>query len=98
MVTRRKYTAEFKREAVELSEQREEGQSMAAIARELGIRPNMLYRWREEMRQEGGEAFPGQGNVRASEKEVYELKKELARVKQERDILKKALSIFSQEK
>ena len=96
MDTRRKYTAEYKREAVELSEQREGG-SIAAIARELGIKPNLLYRWREEMQQEGGEAFPGHGKVKASEKEVYELKKELARVKQERDILKKALSIFSQE-
>jgi transposase len=94
MSTRRKYTADFKREAVELSYQ--EGSSVVRIAQELGINPNILYRWRVEMRQEGREAFPGHGNIKASEKEFSELKKELARVKQERDILKKALSIFSQ--
>lgn len=95
MRTRRKYTAEFKREAVKMSEEREG--SVADVARELGIKPNLLYRWRQERMIEGAAAYPGQGKIRASEKEMHDLKKELARVKQERDILKKALSIFSKD-
>lgn len=95
MSTRRKYTAEFKREAVKMSEEREG--SVADVARELGIKPNLLYRWRQEQTIEGAAAYPGQGNIKATEKEMHDLKKELARVKQERDILKKALSIFSKD-
>ena len=94
MTERRKYTEEFKREAVQLSEKKET--SIAAVARELGIRPNILYRWREDVLQKGGDAFPGHGNIGASEAETYRLRKELERVKRERDILKKALAIFSQ--
>ena len=96
MTNRRKYTEEFKREAVILSQKREG--SIAAIARELGIKPNILYRWREDVDQKGAKAFPGHGKNSESEEETYKLKKELERVKQERDILKKALAIFSQER
>ena len=75
MSTWRKYTAEFKREAVKLSDDREG--SVAEVARELGIQPNLLYRWRQEQKIEGAAAYPGEGNIKASEKELYELKKEL---------------------
>jgi transposase len=60
-----KYSREFKIEAVRLAAMSDG--SAAAIARELGINPNLLYRWRQELAVEGQEAFPGQGNLKASE-------------------------------
>ena len=90
---RRQYTAEFKREAVELSETSDK--SVRQIAEDLGIRPRLLYRWRATRRKSGRDAFPGHGNVSAADREVVELRRELERTRQERDILKKALAIFS---
>ena len=95
MSERRQYTREFKQEAVRLSET--SGRAVAQVARELGIRPKLLYRWRADIRELGTEAFPGQGNLPESEAELQALRRELERVKLERDILKKALAIFSQE-
>jgi transposase len=88
-------TAEFKREAVELSQQTDK--SVSEIAEDLGIHVNTLYRWRHELKRDGEQAFPGNGRLKADEEEVRRLKRELAVVKQERDILKKAISIFSQQ-
>ena len=90
---RRQYTAEYKREAVELSESSDK--SVRQIAEELGIRPRLLYRWRAARRKHGGDAFSGHGNVSVTDREVVELRRELERTRQERDILKKALAIFS---
>lgn len=90
-----KYSPEFKMEAVRLAET--SGGPAAVIARELGIRPNLLYRWRQELAEDGQEAFPGQGHLKASEEEVRQLRRELARVQQERDILKKAVAFFAKE-
>lgn len=94
MTARRQYTAEFKREAVQLSET--SGKRIVQVARELGIAPKLLYRWRAELLAQGADAFPGPGQGPASAQEVATLRRELERVRQERDILKKALSIFSQ--
>jgi transposase len=90
-----KYSREFKIEAVRLAAMSDG--SAAAIARELGINPNLLYRWRQELAVEGQEAFPGQGNLKASEEEVRQLRRELAQVREERDILKKAVAFFAKE-
>jgi transposase len=90
-----KYSREFKIEAVRLAAMSDG--STAAVARELGINPNLLYRWRQELAAEGQEAFPGQGNLKASEEEVRQLRRELARVREERDILKKAVAFFAKE-
>ena len=90
---RREYTKEFKQEAVALSNQ--EGVKATQIARELGISSALLYRWRADMRSNGEEAFPGKGNLKASDEEVRQLQRELARVRMERDILKKALRVFA---
>jgi len=92
---RRKYTREFKLEAVRLSNDSE--RSVAAVARDLGIPPNNLYKWRQEMTSNGEEAFPGHGNVKGSEAEIRHLRRELDKVRQERDILKKALLYFTKE-
>lgn len=92
---RRKYTREFKLEAVRLSEETEE--PVAEIARQLGIRPNMLYKWREQFLQDGEEAFPGHGKLGASDDELRRLRRELIRVREERDVLKKAIAFFAKE-
>ena len=93
MSKRRKFSAEFKREAVALSRQPEV--SCRQIAREIGINPNLLYRWRREADEAAGHAFSGSGTPR--DEEVARLKRELARVKKERDFLREAATFFAKE-
>jgi transposase len=87
------YTAEFKREAVQLAQT--SGKSIAQVACELGISDTSIHQWRKEPSRHGPEAFPGSGHQTAQEEEVRRLKRKLEVVKQERDILKKAIGIFS---
>jgi transposase len=90
---RRTFTREFKLEAVRLS--LEEGRAGTEVARELGIHPNVLYRWRKEYLVDNREAFPGQGKMKASDEEVARLRREVALLREDREILKKALVFFS---
>ena len=94
--SRRKHSAEFKREAVRLS--REAGRTVGEVAANLGIDRGLLQRWRSELESHGAEAFPGNGRLKASDEEVLQLRKDLARAQQERDILKKALAYFAKER
>jgi len=87
------YSREFKLEAVRLSEHTEK--SVAQIARELGVPDRVLYRWRRQLREAPEAAFPGKGHQSELEEEVRRLRRELERVQQERDILKKVVAIFS---
>ena len=87
------YTQEFKREAVRLAQT--SGKSIAQVARELGISDSSIHQWRKELAEQSSEAFPGSGHQIAQQEEVRRLKREVEVVKQERDILKKALGIFS---
>ena len=89
------YTKEFKEEAVRLAET--SGKPIAQIARELGISDSAIHGWRKELAEHGTEAFPGKGHQTALEEENRRLKRELERVQQERDILKKVVGIFSRE-
>jgi len=92
---RRHFTTQFKRDAVELSLQSDK--TALQIARNLGIRPALLYRWRSEYRQQPAHAFPGSGHLTDPEAEqIRHLQRQLAAMEAERDILKKALAIFSQ--
>ena len=93
MKTQRRFSREFKQEAVRLIE--ESGKSVAEIAADLGVSDNSLYRWRQELRRDGEQAFPGKGRLKADDEYIRQLEQELKIVKQERDILKKAVSIFS---
>jgi transposase len=93
MASRRKFSDEYKREAVQLATQR--GVTKSQIARELGINANMLGRWCRDFSANGGAAFPGQGKPR--DEELASLKRELARVKKERDFLKEAAAFFARE-
>ncbi len=81
------YTQEFKREAVRLAQT--SGKPIAQIARELGISDASIHQWRKELAEHGSEAFPGSGHQTALEEENRRLKRELERIRQERDILKK---------
>jgi transposase len=94
MGQRRRFTAEFKRQAVQLLNA---GQRPAAeIARELGVPRNRLYKWQKAVAVHGG-AFPGSGRQADPAAEVARLKQALARVTEERDILKKAAAYFARE-
>jgi transposase len=90
---RRKYDREFKLEAVRLS--LEPGRSVAGVARDLGISENALHVWRGKLKSEGSAAFPGKGHQSAEQEELRRLRRQLAEVTEERDILKKALGVFS---
>jgi transposase len=87
---RRKFTPEFKLEAVKLV--RERGVTVRQAAADLGLHENVLRKWVKDAREHGGQAFPGQGRMRADDAEVARLRRELAKTKAERDILKKPSS------
>lgn len=95
MNQRKRYTREFKLEAVRLLEQSDK--PIAELARELGIRRNLLYKWRDTLSAKGEASFPGAGRKRDFEEENARLRRELERVKEERDILKKAAAYFARE-
>jgi transposase len=90
---RRKYDREFKLEAVRLSG--EPGRSVAGVARDLGVSENVLHVWRGKLRREGSSAFSGKGHQADEAEELRRLRRQLAEVTEERDILKKALAVFS---
>ena len=94
-VRRRRFDKEFKLEAVRLVV--EEGRPVAEVSRGLGIHENLLHVWKRRYKEDMIDPFPGKGRLRPADDELRRLKKELADVKQERDILKKALAIFSKE-
>ena len=92
---RRSFTAEFKREAVKLAEQ--PGRSLSAVARELGVQRSVLKHWVENFasgRYEKNTTLPLKS---LQQQENEQLRRELAKVKMERDILKKALGFFAKE-
>ena len=87
------YTKEFKVEAVQLLESSQKSQ--AQIARELGVADSTLSQWRKDLTAHGNDAFPGSGHQTPLEEENRHLKREVDVLRQEREILKKAISIFS---
>ena len=95
MRKRQTFSKAFKAEAVRLLEQT--GKPAAELARELGVRRNQLYKWQEQAKTHGEDAFPGSGRQPKSEDEVAGLKRELARIKEGRDILKKTVTYFAKE-
>ena len=88
------YTREFKLEAVRLLREGDKPASQVAMA--LGVRRTLLYRWRDEYAAQGEAAFSGRPGPQPSD-EVARLKRELAAVREERDILKKAAAYFAKE-
>ncbi len=91
--TRRTYTDEFKREAIQLLES--SGKTARQLERELGIGKTSLSRWKRELEEKGKQAFPGQGRVPPEQEQVQKLERQVDILRQERDILKKAVAIFA---
>src|SRR4051812_7434736 len=99
MPPRKVYSREFKLETLRLL--KSSGKTKADLERELGLYPGQVHLWERAFNREGGnvdrleQAFPGTGHQSDAEAEVSKLKRELEIVRQERDILKKAIAIFS---
>jgi len=94
MATRKRFSAEYKQQAVELA--RAGNKSISQVAKDLGIEPNMLNRWCRELASTTPQkAFPGQGKNR--DEELAALRRELAQVKKERDFLKEAAVFFAKD-
>ena len=92
---KKKYTPEFKMEAVRLIT--EQGYKTTEAARNLGIHPSVLNRWKIQLASEGVNAFPGKGRLTPEKEELQRLRKENRQLKMERDILKKAAAFFAKE-
>ena len=90
---RRRYDKQFKLDAMRMVQ--ESDRSVASIARDLGIHPNILYKWREQLLADPDHAFPGKGKLKPEDEELRKLRRENDILKEERDILKKALAVFS---
>lgn len=92
---RRKFGREFKIEAVRLI--RERGVSVAQTARDLDVHENVLRKWVKEFGADPAQAFPGSGQMKPEQLEIERLRREVAKLKAERDILKKAAAYFARE-
>ena len=92
---RRRFTREFKLEAAKLVSER--GVSIAQAARDLDISGPVLRRWVKEFASDPQEAFPGHGQQKADQAELTRLRREVAKLKAERDILKKAAAYFAKD-
>ncbi len=92
---RRKFGREFKVEAVRLV--RERGVSVAQAAQDLDVHETVLHRWIKQLSADPQYAFPGQGQMKPEQVEIDRLRKEVARLRAERDILKKAAAFFARD-
>ena len=95
MAGRRTFSREFKVEAVKLVVQR--GVAIAQAARELEVHTNVLRAWVRAHRADPAHAFPGVGQQKPEDAELTRLRREVSRLKMERDILKKAVAYFAKE-
>ena len=95
MGTRRQFSREFKLEAVRLVKER--GVTAAQAVRDLDVHENVLRKWVREMVADPLQAFPGKGVMKPEQAEIDRLRKEVAKLKMERDILKKAAAYFAKE-
>ena len=92
---RRRFGREFKLEAVRLV--RERGVTVAQAARHLDLHENLLRKWVKDFAADPQHAFPGQGQMKPEQLEIERLRREVQRLKAERDILKKAAAYFARE-
>jgi len=95
VMQRRKFSREFKVEAVKLV--RERGVSVAQAGRDLGVHENVLRKWVKEFGSDPVQAFPGHRQMKPEQLEIERLRREVAKLKAERDILKKAAAYFAKE-
>ena len=95
MSKRRRYSQEFKLDAVSLV--LDQGYSRTEAARSLGLNGNMLGRWVSEQRTNGGQAFRGNGKLTPEQEEIRKLRSQVKNLKMEKEILKKATVFFAKE-
>ncbi len=93
MAKKRTYSRAFKLQALELAKSGQK--SISEIERDLGISPGLQHKWKARMKADGQQAFPGKGRLKEDEELIRQLKREVDILRQERDVLKKALAIFS---
>lgn len=93
--SRRRFSREFKVEAVR--QVLEHGRPLAQVARELDISASVLRRWKQQVAADPSEAFPGNGRMKAEDEELRRLRREVVRLRQERDFLKKTAVFFAGE-
>jgi transposase len=91
--SRRKFDAEFKRQTVQMV--LDGHKSCRSVEKDLGINQGVVYRWVREAKADPQHCFPGNGKIKPSSADVHGLLKEVEQLRRERDILKKALGIFS---
>jgi len=92
---RKQYSKQFKVDAVNLVT--EQGYKVSEAARNLGIHHSSLRRWKKQLETDGNQVFPGKGNLSPEKEELYQLRKEVKKLRMEREILKKATAFFVNE-
>ena len=92
---RKHYSKQFKVDAVKLVT--EQGYNVSEAARNLGIHHSSLRRWKRQLETNGNQAFPGKGNLNPEKEELFRLRKEVKKLRMEREILKKAAAFFAKE-
>jgi transposase len=93
---RKRYTREFKLEALRLLET--SGKNASQIERDLGIGKGNLWRWEKKLARDGEHAFPGHGRLTPEQEQIRQLEREVQILRQQREILKKAVAIFTHPK
>lgn len=91
----RRFSKQFKLEAIRLAE--ETDQPITQVARELSIRVNQIYKWKQQLERKGEECFPGKGNQSGESASLTQLRKENERLRMEVEILKKATQYFAKQ-
>jgi transposase len=94
---RRKYSKEFKLEAIQLQKNGE--RTVSEVERELGITQGLLWKWKDELNKQPKkeEAFPGNGKLNDTDARIRQLEREIALLKEDKEILKKVLTMFSKD-
>ena len=89
------YSKQFKVDAVKLVT--EQGYNVSEAARNLGIHHSSLRRWKKQLETDGNQSFPGKGHMTSDKEELFRLRKEVKKLRMEREILKKAAAFFAKE-
>ena len=92
---RKHYSKQFKIDAVKLVT--EQGYKVSEAARSLGIHHSSLRNWKKQLKTDGNQSFPGKGHMTSDKEELYRLRKEVKKLRMEREILKKAAAFFANE-
>lgn len=92
---KKKFEPEYKREIIKLVTER--GMKPSDVAKDIGVTPTSIRRWVRQYSEHGDNAFPGKGKLRPEDEEFRRLKRQIADLKEENEILKKAMAIFSRD-